>query len=548
MNTDILIVGAGPTGLAVANLLARFHINFRMIDARAGPVDESRALVMHGRTLELLDKLDLADHAIASGQKMMAVDVLVNGKPAAVLSLNAPGSQVSPYQYSLVYEQSQTERLLLEGMKDFSPQVEWNTHLLSLTQTDQEATAVIRRSGGGEETITAAYVVGADGASSTVRHALGMPFEGSTYTYGFFLADVEMTWPRGRDNWYLDLTREGFYSFFPMYGGNRFRIVASVTPEQIAKGELSFEELRELLARQRGLAITMTSANWISIYRVHHRMAKQFRVGRCFLVGDAAHIHTPAGGQGMNTGIGDAYNLAWKLALVVNKQAHSNLLESYERERQPVARAVLGGTDKVFGMQVTGDPVWQRARLSLIPPLVKMLAALGLDKWVYKIAAQMWIAYRKSPAVSERYAHGKGSGVRAGDRAPYGLFEEGLQQQTSVFSVLKGVEHHLLLFEGLHADGTLETFQEKVKDLLKGYTVPLALHPIPAENRTLHKVYDAQRSRLFLIRPDGYIAYSGQATDLESFKAYLDSVFTRQEGVRDKKPLSAISSPATQGG
>src|SRR5690348_9887320 len=113
MNTDILIVGAGPTGLAVANLLARFHINFRMIDARAGPVDESRALVMHGRTLELLDKLDLADHAIASGQKMMAVDVLVNGKPAAVLSLNAPGSQVSPYQYSLVYEQSQTERLLL---------------------------------------------------------------------------------------------------------------------------------------------------------------------------------------------------------------------------------------------------------------------------------------------------------------------------------------------------------------------------------------------------------------------------------------------------
>ncbi|MBV9231012.1 MAG: FAD-dependent monooxygenase [Chloroflexi bacterium] len=529
MNTDVLIIGAGPTGLAIANLLVRFHINFRMIDAKAGPVDESRALVMHSRTLELLDKLDLADQAIASGQKMMAVDVLVNGKPAAVLSLNAPGSQVSPYQYSLVYEQSQTERLLLERLKDFGSKIEWNTRLLSLTQTDREATAVIRRSDGREETITAAYVLGADGANSTVRHVLGTPFEGGTYTYGFFLADVEMTWPRGRDKWYLNLTREGFYSFFPMYGGNRFRIVASVTPEQITKGELTFEELRELLAHQHGLGITVTSANWISIYRVHHRMAKQFRVGRCFLVGDAAHIHTPAGGQGMNTGIGDAFNLAWKLALVVNKQAHPDLLESYEQERQPIARAILDGTDKVFGLQVTGNPLWQRARLFLIPPLVKMLEVLGLEKWVYKIAAQMWIEYRKSPVVSERYAHGKGSSVRAGDRAPYGLFEEGLQQQASVFKMLKGVEHHLLLFEGLHPEENLETLQMQVKDLLKGYSVPLALHTIPAGNRTLHEVYNVQKSRLFLIRPDGYIAYSGQATDLKSFSAYLDGMSTRQE-------------------
>lgn len=180
MQTAILIVGAGPTGLTVANLLARFHINFRIIDAKAGPINESRAIVMHARTLELLDKLDLADQAIAAGQKITAVHILVEGKPAGVLALDAPGHQLSPYHYSLVYEQSQTERLLLEGLEGFHTQVEWNTHLLGLTQTDQEVTAVIRRSDGSEETITAAYIVGADGASSPVRHALGVPLEGDT--------------------------------------------------------------------------------------------------------------------------------------------------------------------------------------------------------------------------------------------------------------------------------------------------------------------------------------------------------------------------------
>lgn len=542
MNTDVLIVGAGPTGLTVANLLARLHVNFRIIDAKAGPVNESRALVMAGRTLELLEKLDLADRATTAGQKMLAVDILVNGQPAAVLSLSAEGRQVSPYQHSLVYEQSQSERLLLEGLQNVGAQVEWNSRLLSLTQSEQEATVVIRGSDGHEETITAGYVVGADGANSVVRPALGLALEGSTYHYGFFLADVEMTWPRGRDKWYLNLTREGFYSFFPMYGGNRFRIVASAPPQQIARGELGFEELRDLLARQHGLAIRMTSADWITIYRVHHRMANHFRVGRCFLLGDAAHLHTPAGGQGMNTAIGDAFNLGWKLALVVNKQAHPRLLESYEQERQPVARAILSGTDTVFSLQVTGNAFWQRTRLALIPPLVKMIKVLGLEEWVYKTAAQMWIEYRKSPAVSERSAHSRRRSVRAGDRAPYGFFEDNTSQGTSLFHLLKGVEHHLLLFEGVQREANLQTMQEKVEDLLKDYAFPVAIHPILAENGTLQKIYDVRIPRLFLIRPDGYIAYSGRATDLASFRTYLDRMFIRQSG--RERTAHATSSPA----
>jgi hypothetical protein len=366
---------------------------------------------------------------------------------------------------------------------------------------------------------------------------LGLALEGSTYQYGFFLADVDMTWPRGRDKWYLDLTREGFYSFFPISGGNRFRIVASAPPQQIARGELGFEELRELLAHQRGLAITVTSANWITIYRVHRRMANHFRVGRCFLLGDAAHLHTPAGGQGMNTGIGDAFNLGWKLALVVNKQAHPSLLESYEQERQPVARAILNGTDTVFDLQVTGNPFWQRARLALIPPVVKMIKVLGLEEWLYKTAAQMWIRYRKSSVVSEHAAHTR-RGIQAGDRAPYGFFEGQASQRTSLFHLLKGVEHHLLLFEGLQAHSDGQLMQRQVQEVLKGYTFPVALHLISAENHTLHKLYGAQTPCLYFIRPDGYIAYKGSATDLQPFSTYLDRVFTHQAADPRTSPLA----------
>lgn len=344
-----------------------------------------------------------------------------------------------------------------------------------------------------------------------------------------------MTWPFGRDKWNVDFTRESFFTFFPMYGGNRFRVVGTLAPEQATKQELSLEELRELLAQQRGLNITLTGVNWASIYHVHHRMAKHFRVGRCFLLGDAAHLHTPAGGQGMNTGIGDGYNLAWKLALVVNKKAHPNLLESYERERQPVARAVLRGTDKVFGLQVTGNPIFQRARLSRIPPLVKMLEVLGLEKWVYKNAEQMWIEYRKSPAVSERSAYSRRRGVHAGDRAPYGFFEVGASQRTSIFNLLKGVKHHLLLFEGQRRQISLQAIQEKVQSLLKRYSVPIAIHLVLAENHTLHKLYGAKTTCLFLIRPDGYIAYKGQPVDLTHFSAYLDRVFIRQGVVREER-------------
>lgn len=532
MHTDVLIVGAGPAGLLVANLLARAHVNFVMLDKKAGPIDESRAILIHGRTLELLDKLDLADPAVAAGQKMTGVHILIDGKQKVYLPLDAGGEQISPFNYSLVHEQSKTERLLLRGLEDFHPQIEWNMQLVSLTQTEQEVTAVIKRADGSEVPITAAYVVGADGANSTVRQALGVPFEGSTYEHGFFLADVDMTWSRGTTKWYVNLTQHAFFGAFP-YGGTHFRLIGTLKLRHETRQNLNLEELRDIVAREKGFEdITLLGANWVSIYHVHRRMAKQFRVGRCFLMGDAAHIHTPAGGQGMNTSLGDAYNLGWKLASVVNQQAQTRLLDSYEQERRPIALAVENGTDTVFNLQIAGRPILNKARLTFVPLLISVLHHFGFEKAIYRAIAQMWVAYRKSSVVSECYegAKGKKREVQAGDRTPYGFLKDGSHSQVSIFNLLKGVEHHLLLFEGMQEqeDANLKTIQEQLENLLKDYLFPVAIHLLSADNYALQKIYGARTPRLFLIRPDGYIAYSGQAGDLESLRTYLNRVFTRQ--------------------
>ncbi|MGH7883071.1 MAG: FAD-dependent monooxygenase [Candidatus Dormibacteraceae bacterium] len=403
MHTDVLIVGAGPAGLLTANLLARANVNFVIVDKKAGPIDESRAILIHGRTLELLDKLDLATPAVTAGQKMTGVHILVNGKQKVYLPLDAGGEQISPYNYSLVHDQSKTERLLMKGLENFHPQIKWNTQLVSLTQTEQEATAVIKHPDGSESSVTAAYVVGADGSRSTVRQELEVPFEGSTYEHGFFLADVDMTWSRGNTKWYVNLTPHSFFAAFP-YSDTHFRMLGTLKLRHETRRSLSLEELRDIVAHEKGFEdVTLLSTNGVTIYHVHRKQAKQFRVGRCFLIGDAAHIHTPAGGQGMNTSLGDAYNLGWKLASVVNHQAQACLLDSYEQERRPIAIAVENGTDKVFNLQISGNPILNRIRLTFVPLLVRALHHFGFDKAIYRAIAQMWVAYRESSVVSERY-------------------------------------------------------------------------------------------------------------------------------------------------
>lgn len=534
----MLVVGAGPAGLTMANVLAAQGVPFRVIDKKGGPVEESRALVVHAKTLELLDRLGLADRAVERGQRMGAVQVFGEGKPAGKISFLDDGADHrTPYPFALVLEQDRTERLLIDGLEATGGRVEWDTEFVSLTSTPDGARAAVRRPGGSTESIEAGWVIGADGASSPVRHSLGLGFEGDTYEQALFLADVEMEWDYGSRQVSIDMTRGGFYGIFPMPGERRFRLIGGVPEELERKEKITAEDIQSVLDRRSGLKTRITDVHWSSVYRTHRRMTEAFRVGRAFLVGDAAHIHSPAGGQGMNTGIGDAYNLGWKLALVAKGLASETLLDSYEAERIPFARSILNGTDRAFLLQVTTDTAAQRLKIFFTPLLFRIASMLPpIRKRAFWRISQLWTSYHDSPAVVQSGPTEKGP--QAGERAPYGFFATGQDAGRSIFDKVRGLDHHLLLFEGGRSDTALPDPARTRKDLqalVGAYEAPVRVHAVTPGNRSLHGRYGADSPTLILVRPDGHIAYRGPAEDLDGLGAYLDRLFVgpeQREGAR----------------
>jgi 2-polyprenyl-6-methoxyphenol hydroxylase-like FAD-dependent oxidoreductase len=529
--TEVLVVGAGPAGLTMANVLERQGVSFRIIDKKGGPVEESRALVVHAKTLELLDRLGLADWAVERGQRMGAVQVFGEGKPAGMISFLDDGADDrTPYPFALVLEQDRTERLLIDGLEANGGRVEWDKELVSLTSTPDGARATVRRPDGSTESIEAGWVVGADGASSPVRHSLGLGFEGDTYEQELFLADVEMEWDYGSRQVSIDMTRGGFYGFFPMPGENRFRLIGNVPEELEGKEKITAEDVQSILDRRSGLKTRITKVRWSSVYRTHRRMTERFRVGRVFLVGDAAHIHSPAGGQGMNTGIGDAYNLGWKLALVAKGLARESLLDSYEAERMPFARSILNGTDRGFSLQVTTDTAAQRLKIFFTPLLFRIVSTTPpIRRRVFWLISQLWTSYRDSPAVAQSGPAGKGP--QAGDRAPYGFFATGQDAGRSIFDKLRGLDHHLLLFEGGRSDATLPDLaqtREDLQALIGAYEAPVRLHVVAPGNRSLHGRYGVDSPTSILVRPDGHVAYRGPADDPDALGSYLDGLFVER--------------------
>lgn len=528
--TDVLIAGAGPTGLTTANILAKSGVDFRIIDKGSGPVEESRALVVHAKTLELLDKLGLAEEAVGGGQRMGTVEFLKAGEPAGKLNFfDDAGKGRTPYPMVLIYEQHRTEGLLIRGLEETGDQVEWNTELLDVSQTSGGVRAVARGPDGTEETIEAGWIVGADGAGSPVRQTLNLGFEGDTYEQTLFLADVDMDWDLGFEQLYMDLTRKGFFTFFPMPGGERrFRLTGALSTE-LDGDAVTIEEILQMIKANTTLNLDISKARWTSLYRIHSRMTERFRVGRIFLVGDAAHIHSPAGGQGMNTGIGDAYNLGWKLALVIKGAAKESLLDSYEAERMPFARTILNGSDKGFTLQVTNNPIGQKIKLLVVPPLSRLAGAIPpIKQAAFWFISQLWTSYRKSPVVAQYGTTRKGP--KAGERAPYGFFEAGPEEGKGIFEIMRGTGHHLLLFEGKeHEPDRFEATHQEVEELLGRYEADVAVHGVGATNESLNERYGSKEASIFLVRPDGHVAYRGAAADIVGLKMYLDQIFVKRE-------------------
>jgi 2-polyprenyl-6-methoxyphenol hydroxylase-like FAD-dependent oxidoreductase len=424
---NVLIVGAGPTGLALALWLTGQGIGVRIIDKSAGPGETSRAMVVQARTLELYRQLDLADQVIAAGHKNPAINMWVGGKRRARVAFGDAGAHLTPYPFVLVYPQDQHERFLVERLAALGRQVERNTELLSFIDEGDQLSARLRLPDGSEQTCQARYLAGCDGARSPVRHQLGVDFAGGTYQHVFYVADVEVDGLAPAGEVHIALEQADF-ALLLAYGadgdagsadvgkgiGKRYRLIGTVRDERAERAaSLRFEDVgQQALA---GLGVQVGKVNWFSTYHVHHRIAASFRINKVFLLGDAAHVHSPAGGQGMNTGILDAINLAWKLAAVLKGQAPDSLLDTYASERQAFARKLVDTTDRLFTMVTSDSGVAEFVKTHIAPLFVK--AAYRFDtvrELMFRIVSQMTLEYHDSPLSA-----GKAGEIHGGDRLPW---------------------------------------------------------------------------------------------------------------------------------
>src|SRR6266487_3243990 len=348
----VLISGAGPTGLMLAGQLALRDVPFRIIDKNEDYTTQSRALVVQARSVEIFGQMDIAQEALHLGVKAKAVNVVVKGKRVLHMNVRDIGEGLTPYPYLLMLEQSKTEKILNDFLAQRGHTVERQTELLDFTQDANSVTAIIKQTNRKEEVIQVDWLVGADGAHSVVRHKLNIPFAGKTYQQSLFVLDCEVSFKFPSDEMYIAFAERAFAGFFPLTNG-RCRVIGTVPEACEGKDAVSFEDVAKDFAQRLNMDVSLGNPDWISLYNSHHRAVSAFRKDRCFLVGDAAHIHSPVGAQGMNTGLQDAYNLAWKLALVVSGQADATLLDSYEKERVPIAERLLTTNDRAFKLVVS---------------------------------------------------------------------------------------------------------------------------------------------------------------------------------------------------
>ncbi len=443
--------------------------------------------------------------------------LLVGGEVRGEIDFSNIGEGLSPYPFVLMLEQSKNERLLYEYLQSQRKDVLWNTELESFAQTEANVTARVKTPDGASRMIEARYLVGCDGARSPVRRALGLGFEGSTFERMFYVADAQIDWHLSHDALHVCLAKETFVLFFPLKGEKRYRIVG-VFPEEFAKeeGDVLYEEIEQRIKEEATLELDIHDVEWFSTYKVHTRHVSSFSAGRCFLAGDAAHIHSPAGAQGMNTGIQDAYNLAWKMALVLKGDADEKLLDTYNEERLENAKNLLQTTDRMF--QLAAGPEWFLAfiRTNILPPVAKYI--LGLDtvkSFIFPIVSQIGINYRHG-SLSRHAGDGKFE-VKAGDRMPYFQVDG-----ESVYDRLRQPKFHWLTFAGGRDDS-----QALRAELESRYAALVDFHAVPLDAQAA-EAFGAREPFSVLLRPDNYIGFISAETTSGGLGSYLSEVVGRR--------------------
>lgn len=548
-STDVVIVGAGPTGLMAALLLQHSGIKVRILDKNTQQAHESRAFVLHARSLELLESIGIVDKFLVRGVIAPGVQLFVNGHKAAEINLDDIGADDTPYTFILMLPQSEIEKILIAELERRGILVEYHTEVTAFEQNDEGVVVRAITVEGKQYSISAAYLIGADGAHSVVRKNLGLVFAGAAYPENFMLADCRIDWPLEYARVKLFLRGKSLGAYLPLKGQSLGRIIVidagakkysdTIAAQQATTAEpLALAEVETAFQAATGFPVKLSDPVWVTRYRIHHREVGQFNVGRVFLAGDAGHIHSPAGGQGMNTGLQDAANLAWKLALLIKGHGSKALLDTYNAERWPVGQKLLHFTDNAFGKMSSQHRITAELRNILAPLIIKSISKIRcLRMKMFRFVSELGIRYHENAFIFDAVTtkpRGIAKKVTAGHRVPNALYK----RNHDVFGLIDGYQFHVLAL--VKKSLSVEEIEQIVAELAllpKNLGLPLTTHFIghsltgehskfiQAESNQVFANYGLSNENpfgLFLIRPDGYIAYRADEMNVAGLKRFCE--------------------------
>ena len=517
---DILIVGAGPVGLMMACQLALHNISFRIIDKKDHRTNYSGALIVQARSMEIFQQMGIAQTAVKRGVIANEIKLIFNGKKFFTIPVKDIGKGMTNFPFLLLLEQSQTEQLLTDFINNLGYFIERETELDRFTQDDHHVASILKLPDGQEETIITKYLIAADGAHSTIRKQLKIPFMGKTSPISLFVSDCKAKGDLSSGQLCFSFSDEITTGFFPLPGGG-WRIDGAISKDMESINPLTFDDIGKCFATKTHMNIELSEPDWFSVFHVNERCVESFQQNRCFLVGDAAHIHSPVGAQGMNTGLQDSYNLAWKLAMVIHGEAKGVLLDTYSSERVVVAKNVVRGTDRAFTLVTSRNYFARFFRVHALPLILQLILPIlvkqqTIRQFFFRRISEIGIHYRKS-ALSQYSSQGNfpANAPKPGDRLPSVLYQE----DGAIFNIqqkVNGKAYYLFIFSKNPLTGDISSIGKKY-----AYLLSIEIIPYTPGTSNLYKQFGIINSGYYLVRPDLYIAYRSSNPNNDHFETYL---------------------------